>query len=96
MSADPVTVWREILDGFEADIALAVSGGSPEPWNPPADAGPVPAELAERALRVADAQRETAAILARTKADAAAHLEALDAVPGSRASGHALLLDVRG
>jgi hypothetical protein len=34
--------------------------------------------------------------LAKTKADAAAHLEALDAVPGSRSSGHALLLDVRG
>jgi hypothetical protein len=96
VSADPVAVWREILDGFEADIALAVSGGTPESWTPPADVGPVPAELAERALRVADAQRETAAILAKTKADAAAHLEALDAVPGSRYSGHALLLDVRG
>jgi hypothetical protein len=96
VSADPVAVWREILDGFEADIALAVSGGTPESWTPPADVGPVPAELAERALRVADAQRETAAILAKTKADAAAHLEALDAVPGSLYSGHALLLDVRG
>jgi hypothetical protein len=96
VSADPVAVWREILDRFEADIALAVSGGTPESWTPPADVGPVPAELAERALRVADAQRETAAILAKTKADAAAHLEALDAVPGSRSSGHALLLDVRG
>ena len=96
MSADPTTVWREILDRFEADIGLAVSGGTPESWTPPADVGPVPPELAERALRVADAQRETAAILAKTKADAAAHLEALDAVPGSRSSGHALLLDVRG
>jgi hypothetical protein len=96
VSADPVSVWREILNRFEADIGLAVSGGSPESWTPPADVGPVPPELTERALRVADAQRETAAILAKTKADAAAHLEALDAVPGSRSSGHALLLDVRG
>jgi hypothetical protein len=96
VSADPTTVWREILNRFEADIGLAVSGGTPEFWTPPADVGPVPPELAERALRVADAQRETAAILAKTKADAAAHLEALDAVPGSRSSGHALLLDVRG
>ncbi|MET1021806.1 MAG: hypothetical protein ABWX69_06355 [Arthrobacter sp.] len=84
------------MDRLEADIALAVSGGSPEPWTPPAHTVRVPPELAERALRVADAQREAAAILAKTKADAAAHLEALDAVPGSRSSGHALLLDVRG
>jgi hypothetical protein len=96
VSADPLAVWSTILDRFEADIALAVSGGTPEPWTAPADAGPVPAELADRALRVVDAQRETAAILARTRTDAGAHLEALDAVPGSRGSGHALLLDVRG
>jgi hypothetical protein len=96
VSADQFAAWTTILDRFEADIALAVCGGTPESWTPPADAGPIPTELVERAVRVRDAQQETRSILARSRADAAAHLEALDAVPSSRRSGHALLLDVRG
>lgn len=96
MSADQPAAWPAILDRFEADIALAVSGVVPAPWTPPAGAGPVPPELLERATRVLDAQQETQSLLAKAKADAAAHRNALDSVPGSGHSGHALYLDVRG
>jgi hypothetical protein len=96
VSADQAAAWASILDRFEADIAVAVSGGTPESWTPPADAGPVPPELAERAARVLDAQQETRSILTRSRADAAAHRDALDSVPDAGDSGHALYLDVRG
>jgi hypothetical protein len=96
VSADQAAAWSVILDRFEADIALAVSGGTPGSWTPPADVGPVPPELLERAARVLDAQQETRAILTRSRDDAAAHRDALDSVPDSGHSGHALYLDVRG
>jgi hypothetical protein len=95
VSADPAAVWGLILNRLEADIALAVSGGRTEPWEPPANLGPIPPELHSRAARILDAQRESMRILARTQADAAAHRHALDAVPDFRKSG-AIYLDVRG
>jgi hypothetical protein len=75
---------------------MAVSGGSPVPWTPQENLGPCPAELVERAARVLDAQQETTSILARSRRAAAAHLDALDSIPGSSISSHALYLDVRG
>lgn len=96
MSADQAAAWSAALDRFEADIALAVSGGTPASWSPPIDPGPVPPELLERAVRVLDAQQETRSILAKARDDAAAHRDALDSVPDSGHSGHALYLDVRG
>jgi hypothetical protein len=96
VSADPAATWAAILDRFEADIALAVSGGAAQAWSPPADPGPLPGVLRSRAVRLLDAQRESIGILARTSADASAHLDAIDAVPDSRNSGQALYLDVRG
>lgn len=96
MSADQARAWSAILDRFEADIALAVSGSTPGRWAPPADVGPVPAELLERAVRVLDAQREAQSILAKARDEAAAHRDALDAVPDVGHSGHALYLDVCG
>lgn len=96
MSADQATAWSTILDRFEADIALAVSGSVPARWVPPADVGPIPAGQLERAVRVLDAQREAQSILARARDEAAAHRDALDAVPDVGHSGHALYLDVWG
>ena len=96
MSADPALSWLAVLDRFEADIALAVSGGIPEAWTPPEDLGPCPVELTNRALRVLDAQRETVAILAKERHAAGAHLSALTAVQDPRESGHPLFLDIRG
>ncbi|MFE4197565.1 hypothetical protein ACFRJ9_17005 [Paenarthrobacter sp. NPDC056912] len=93
MSPDP---WSAILDSFELDIALAVSGGAVRPWSPPADAGPLPAALEERARRVLDAQTDAMATLARLKHDAGTQLGAIDSVPSGAASDRPLLLDVRG
>ncbi|WP_159708740.1 hypothetical protein [Arthrobacter sp. 18067] len=88
--------WSAILDGFERDIALAVSGGDVPSWTPPVDAGPLPASLADRARRVLDAQADAVAILNRAKHDAGTQLGAIDAVPSGSVSDRPLLLDVRG
>ncbi|MCZ9882642.1 hypothetical protein [Arthrobacter sp. B2a2-09] len=96
MSADPVREWSDILDRLEADFALAVSGGEPEPWNAPAVAGQLPEELADRARRILDAQLESMAMLGKVRNDAVAHLDALSTVPGSRNSPRPLILDVQG
>jgi hypothetical protein len=96
VSADPAISWSAVLDRFEADIALAVSGGTPGPWAPPEDLGPCPAELADRALRVLDAQRETEAMLSKERQRAGAHLGALKAVQDPQRTGHPQYLDVRG
>jgi hypothetical protein len=98
VSADRVQEWSGILDRLEADIALAVSGGEPEPWNPPAEAetGPLPEELAERARRILDAQLESMDMLGKVRNDALAHLDALSAVPDSQSSARPLFLDVQG
>lgn len=88
--------WSAILDGFERDIALAVSGGNVPSWTPPSDVGPLPASLAERARQVLDAQADAVAILNRVKHDAGTQLGAIDAVPSGSASDRPLLLDVRG
>ncbi|MDP9907169.1 hypothetical protein [Arthrobacter bambusae] len=98
MSADPVQAWSGILDRLEADIALAVSGGEPEAWNPPAadEAGPLPEELADTARRILDAQLESMAMLGKVRNDALAHLDALSTVPDSQSSARPLFLDVQG
>ncbi|WP_284754193.1 hypothetical protein [Arthrobacter sp. efr-133-R2A-120] len=96
MSADPVREWSDILDRFEGDIALAVSGGEPGPWSPPAGAGSLPEGLADRARRILDAQLESMAMLGKVRSDALAHLDALSTVPGSRNSPRPLILDVQG
>lgn len=96
MSADPAVSWAVILDRLEADIALAVSGGIPGPWEPPAEPGPIPRDLHTRAAHILDAQRESIRMLTRSRADAAAHRGALDSVPDFRNRAHAIYLDVRG
>jgi hypothetical protein len=94
--ADPAALWGAILDRLEADIAMAVSGGDTGPWEAPASPGPIPEQLHARAAQILDAQRESIRMLTRHRADAAAHREALDSVPGFRTAGHAFYLDVRG
>ncbi|AMB39486.1 MULTISPECIES: hypothetical protein [Paenarthrobacter] len=89
-------IWTGILDRFEADIALAVSGGFPPAWEPPLDAGPLPAELAPQARRVLEAQADAMDLLARMKHDAGTQLGALAAVPAGPVFERPLLLDIRG
>jgi hypothetical protein len=96
VSADPVQEWSDILDRLELNIAMAVSGGEPEPWNPPAEAGPLPEELAGRARRILDAQLESMAMLGKARNGARAHLDALSTVPDGQGSLRPLFLDVQG
>ena len=96
VSAPHFTEWTRILDRFESDIAVAVSGGVLEPWQPPLDAGPIPDGLAERARRVLDAQLESMTVLGKLRLDVIAHVEAVNAVPDSRSSARPLFLDVQG
>ncbi|MGO4228718.1 hypothetical protein AB4Y72_07585 [Arthrobacter sp. YAF34] len=93
---ETTALWTAILNRLEADLAVALSGVEPEPWAAPLAPGPIPAELEDRARRVLEAQQESIAILTKNRQVAAAHLEALNSVPGSSGSGHALLVDVRG
>ncbi|WP_426006118.1 hypothetical protein ACPFL9_04720 [Paenarthrobacter sp. NyZ202] len=88
--------WPGILDRLEADIALAVSGGFPPPWEPPVDAGPLPAGLLPRARQVLEAQADALDMVAAMKHDAGTHLAALAAVSPAPGSSRPLLLDVRG
>ena len=88
--------WSAVLDRLEADIALAVSGGFPSSWEPPAELGPLPVALGARARRVLDAQADAMDLLADMKHDAGAHLAALAAVSPGPGSARPLLLDVRG
>ncbi|MFH5880037.1 hypothetical protein [Arthrobacter sp. NA-172] len=96
MSADSIRQWSEILNRLETDIAAAFSDGEFVPWSPPADAGPLPLELADRAQRLLDAQLESMTILDKIRGDALAHLDALSTVPGSRNPSRPLILDVQG
>lgn len=89
-------MWAEILDRLEAGIAEVFADGDPVPWDPPARAGPIPAELGERAQRILDAQLESMSLLSKIRNDAFAHLEALSIVLDDRSSARPLLLDVQG
>lgn len=57
-AATPVETWARALDALEAQILLGrqlTEGRSPavpEPWSTPADLGPLPAELLDRAGEV--------------------------------------------
>lgn len=66
--------WSALLDRFEQDLA-----GEPRAWTPPA--APLPPELAERASRVLEAQRERIAALAAARDETLAQLVALRRVP---------------
>ncbi|MEI2276889.1 hypothetical protein OHC50_05330 [Paenarthrobacter ilicis] len=93
---ESLEAWAGILDGFERDIALAVSGGEVPSWTPPLEVGPLPAALADRARRVLDAQADAVAIIAGLKHDAGTQLGAIDAVRSGAGPDRPLLLDVRG
>jgi hypothetical protein len=87
-------VWEDILDRMEQEVSLAFAGEA-SGWQPPAEPGPIPAELLPRAARILSAQQEAAVMLAATRATTGQHLAAIDSVPGS-ARRPAALLDLQG
>lgn len=95
--------WEEFLDRIEADVALAAAGlDDPsipvhvELWIPPADLGPMPESLQERALTVLAAQQNIRERLQGARASAARQLGALKSVPESAGTGRSVYLDVTG
>jgi hypothetical protein len=90
----PSTVWEDILDRMEQEVSLAFAGEA-SGWQPPAEPGPIPAELVPRATRILSAHQEAAVMLAASRAATGQHLAAIDSVPGS-AARPAARLDIQG
>ncbi|PJJ73294.1 hypothetical protein CLV46_2880 [Diaminobutyricimonas aerilata] len=72
--------WAEVLDLLEADARDELSAEAAD-WHPPADLGPLPPELIDRARAVLALQRARAADLAGRRSSVAAELAAVRAVP---------------
>lgn len=86
--------WETVLDRLETDIHLAFAGED-SGWAPPADLGPIPPELIDRALQLLSARHETELMLAEKQSTVARHLNAVDSIPDSKARPRQLL-DVQG
>ncbi|MET1042650.1 MAG: hypothetical protein ABWX59_00855 [Microbacteriaceae bacterium] len=91
--------WEDLLQHLEA-VAAAASRGEPEPmpesWSPPADLGPLPAELEARAWRLLHAQHAAISRLGDEQRAVARHLSAVRAVPAVQDAGRSVYLDVTG
>ncbi|MBG6190478.1 hypothetical protein IWX64_001418 [Arthrobacter sp. CAN_A212] len=94
--------WVAVLDTLERGIATAANAqhddvvdASPG-WHPPADPGPLPSDLVERALHIQAAQRSIAGQLRSAVRDNRQHHALLGAVNASTARPGAVYLDVAG
>ncbi|SFN41851.1 hypothetical protein [Mycetocola miduiensis] len=96
MADQPDSAWPALLDEMEADLHRSFDPEESLPWTPPADAGPLPEHLFDRARRVYDAQQRAIAALTDEQASVARHLSALRTVPSTAASGRSVYLDVVG
>ena len=87
--------WNALLDELAREItnAGAHEGG---PWRPPADLGPLPAELIERAQELAVAQQNAIAALEHEQTSTRRHLTALRAQPQQRNETGPVYLDASG
>ncbi|WP_125614245.1 hypothetical protein [Specibacter cremeus] len=98
-----MSIWPDILDTLEAEVALArtlaraqahaVARQTGPAWEPSADPGPLPADLAGRARRIAAAQVEAVASLREAMGETAARLG--QAAPARR-EARSVYLDVIG
>jgi hypothetical protein len=93
--------WTTVLDRLEDDVhdglRLGLAGGVGAPlerWMPPAGLGPLPAELEDRARRIAAAQLEVTALLAGLQAETAKQRAAARAVPLAHDRAAAAYVDV--
>ncbi|MCY0903377.1 hypothetical protein [Arthrobacter sp. H14-L1] len=87
----PANEWARILDRLEEQLT------DPEVlWHPPADAGPIPVELIERARRLLVDQHAAVGHLERQQRETAQHLAAIQSVPESTGVGRPVFLDVSG
>jgi hypothetical protein len=96
LADQPDSLWPALLDEMEAELARDLDPGQSVTWAPPADAGPIPAHLFDRARLVIDAQQRAIAELTGEQESVARHLAALRTVPSGAASGRSVYLDVVG
>jgi hypothetical protein len=108
-SSPAVAAWTEVLERLEDDLRAALAAGkasedasaaSPSHrssrWTPPAGLGPLPAELRDRAERLAEAQRHTAHYLRDQRDTTARHLAAVRSVPPAEADRPSVYFDLLG
>jgi hypothetical protein len=93
--------WNAALDRLEDDVhaglALGLAGGAGDAlgtWMPPAGLGPLPAELVDRARRIAAAQLEVSALLTGLQAETAKQRAAARSVPLAHDRAAAAYVDV--
>ncbi|WP_146752007.1 hypothetical protein [Microbacterium sp. SMR1] len=84
--------WSDLLDGLEAELAADTSPA--QPWHAPANLGPIPAHLEDRARAILRAQADRARALHAEQDALRGHLDALDRIPQSQPD--AVYLDVDG
>ncbi|MET0859809.1 MAG: hypothetical protein ABW091_02150 [Microbacterium sp.] len=96
MADHPESAWTAILDGMEADLTRKVDLTQSGAWSPPANAGPLPEHLADRARQIVDAQQRAIASLADDHKSVGRHLAALRTVPSTLPEGQSVYLDVIG
>lgn len=94
MSADPKS-WEAILSRIEADLRWSNRKGNTaiEPWQPPTDLEPLPAEYEPRVRRIIRAQERAIARLSTERVELARQLSALRAIPGTVPPRPAVYLD---
>jgi hypothetical protein len=88
--------WTELLEELEHDAAHAGDDAELAAWRPPADLGPIPAELRARAEALLDAQAVAMATVVAAQRSTARHLAALRTVPQGRGETGPLYLDASG
>lgn len=102
-----ISAWCAVLDQLEAGLGaaalhadVAARGGDltvADTWTPPADLGPLPAELAGRARAMLAGQRELISELEETRQRVAKRLSIVRSVPSARSgAASAVYLDVTG
>ena len=96
MAEHPDSAWSAILDGMQADLEREIDLAKTGSWSPPANAGPLPAHLADRASRLVDAQQRAIASLVDDHKSVGRHLAALRTVPSTLPAGQSVYLDVVG
>lgn len=94
--------WVAVLDTLERGIATAANAQHDDAvdaargWHPPADPGPLPPDLVDRARRIQAAQLSIAAQLRSAIRENRQHHALLGAVNASTARPGAVYLDVAG
>jgi hypothetical protein len=89
--------WLAVLTRLEADlVAAGAAEKMPGEWARPGDLGPLPRDLAGRASRLLEAQRDGIRDLEGVQRTVGHHLAAVRAVPSAQHTDRAAYLDVLG